>query len=383
MIDRSDLQQIIRDTLERSRVVALIGPRQCGKTTLARQFVSPSSVNYFDLEDPFSLARLDQPVLALQDLNGLVVIDEIQRRPELFPTLRVLADRTPLPARFLILGSASPELLRQSSESLAGRISILTMSGFSLAEVGREAQNQLWRRGGFPLSFTAPSEEASLEWRKDFVRTFLERDIPQFGFNIPPTSLFRFWSLLAHYHGQIWNATEAARALNVGDNTARRYVDLLQDLFMVRLLQPWHANLGKRQVKSPKVYLRDTGLLHYLLGIRTEQELYLHPRSGASWEGFAIEETIRAVQPDEAYFWATHSGAELDLLLIKNGRRIGVECKRVDAPRLTPSMRTALADLELSELLVVYPGPHPYPLTEQIRAIPLANLAENSADLFK
>lgn len=383
VIDRTELKQTVQNTLGRSRVVALIGPRQCGKTTLACQFVSPSSINYFDLEDPFSLARLDQPMTALQDLRGLVVIDEIQRRPDLFPVLRVLADRTPLPARFLILGSASPELLRQSSESLAGRISIIPMSGFSLAEVGKEAQNQLWRRGGFPLSFTAFSEEASLEWRKDFVKTFLERDIPQFGFNIPSTSLFRFWSLLAHYHGQIWNAAEAARALSVGESSARRYVDLLQDLFMVRLLQPWYANLGKRQVKSPKVYIRDTGLLHYLLGIRTEKELLLHPRSGASWEGYVIEETIKAVLPDEVNFWATHSGAELDLLLIKNGRRIGVECKRVDAPRMTPSMRTAVHDLELSKLLVIYPGLYPYPLDEIIYAIPLSSLADKSINLLE
>jgi predicted AAA+ superfamily ATPase len=378
MIERTALKQTIQERLERSRVVALIGPRQCGKTTLARQFVSPSSVNYFDLEDPFSLARLDQPITALQDLQGLVVIDEVQRRPDLFPILRVLADRTPLPARFLILGSASPELLRQSSESLAGRISIITMSGFSLAEVGKEAQNQLWRRGGFPLSFIASTEESSLEWRKDFVSTFLERDIPQFGFKIPSSSLFRFWSLLAHYHGQIWNAAEAARALSVGESTARRYVDLLQDLFMVRLLQPWYANLGKRQVKLPKVYIRDTGLLHYLLGIRTEQELLLHPRSGASWEGYVIEETIKAILPDEIYFWGTHSGAELDLLLFKNGKRIGVECKRVDAPRMTPSMRTAFNDLELSRLFVIYPGPHPYPLDENIQAFPLSGLADRS-----
>jgi hypothetical protein len=383
MIERPGLAQTIQATLERSRVAVLIGPRQCGKTTLARQFVAPSSVNYFDLEDPFSLARLDQPMTALQDLRGLVVIDEIQRRPELFPILRVLADRTPLPARFLILGSASPELLRQSSESLAGRISIITMSGFSLAEVGVEAQNQLWRRGGFPLSFTAPNEKSSLDWRKDFVRTILERDIPQFGFNIPSTSLFRFWSLLAHYHGQIWNAAEAARVLSVSESTSRRYVDLLQDLFMVRLLQPWHANLGKRQVKSPKVYIRDTGLLHYLLSIRTEQELLLHPRSGASWEGFVIEEVVKAVLPDEAYFWATHSGAELDLLLIKNGRRIGVECKRVDAPRLTPSMHTAVNDLELSKLFVVYPGLHPYPLSESVFAFPLSGLAQGPIQLLE
>jgi hypothetical protein len=382
MIARTVLQETIQSALDRSRVVALIGPRQCGKTTMARLFVPSDSINYFDLEDPLSLTRLDQPMTALQDLRGLVVIDEVQRRPDLFPIVRVLVDRTPLPARFLILGSASPDLLRQSSESLAGRISIITMSGFNLAEVGAAAQNQLWRRGGFPLSFTAASEETSLEWRKDFVRTFLERDIPQFGFNIPSTSLFRFWSLLAHYHGQIWNNAEAARTLNVGEATARRYVDMLQDLFMVRLLQPWYANLSKRQVKTPKIYFRDSGLLHYLLGIRSEKELLLHPRSGASWEGFAIEEVIKAILPDEVYFWATHSGAELDLLLIKNGQRIGVECKRVDAPRLTPSIRTAYKDLELAKLLVIYPGPHPYPLDKNIQAFPLASLAERPVNLY-
>ena len=383
MIARVALKNTIQHKLETNRVVALIGPRQCGKTTIARQFVAPTSPNYFDLEDPFSLARLDQPMTTLQDLQGLVVIDEIQRRPELFPVLRVLSDRTPLSTRFLILGSASPELLRQSSESLAGRISIIQMSGFSLAEIGVESQNVHWRRGGYPLSFTAPSEETSLEWRKDFVRTFLERDIPQFGFNIPSTSLFRFWSLLAHYHGQVWNVAEAARTLNVGETTARRYIDLLQDLFMVRLLQPWHANLGKRQVKTPKVYIRDTGLLHYLLGIRTEQELLLHPRSGASWEGYVIEEIIRATSPDEAYFWGTHSGAELDLLLIKDGKRIGIECKRMDAPRLTPSMRAAITDLELNKLLVIYPGPHSYALAENIRTVPLTSLAGKPESLLE
>jgi len=375
MIDRARLKQTLQRKIEANRVVALVGPRQCGKTTLAREFVLPGSVNYFDLEDPLSLARLDQPVTALQDLTGLVVIDEVQRRPDLFPVLRVLVDRTPLPTRFLILGSASPELLHQSSESLAGRISILSMSGFSLEEVGAQVQNTLWRRGGFPLSFLAPSEEASLEWRRDFVHTFLERDIPQFGFSIPSTSLFRFWSLLAHYHGQVWNAAEAARTLNLSEGTIRRYVDLLQDLFMVRLLQPWYANLGKRQVKSPKVYIRDTGLLHVLLGIRTEQELLLHPRSGASWEGFVIEEVIKAAYPDESYFWGTHSGAELDLLLIKDGKRIGVECKRVDAPRLTPSMQAAMKDLELSALLVIYPGSKSYPLDEGVKTVPLSSLA--------
>jgi len=309
---------------------------------------------------------------ALQDLRGVVVIDEIQRRPDLFPILRVLSDREPLPARFLILGSASPALLRQSSESLAGRITIIPMSGFGLEEVGTDSQNKHWGRGGFPLSFLANTDKGSLEWRKDFVSTFLERDVPQFGVKIPSTSLFRFWSIAAHYHGQIWNVAEAARSLNIGETTARRYMDLLQDLFMIRQLQPWYANLGKRQVKSPKIYFRDTGLLHYLLGIKSEDELALHPRMGASWEGYVIEEIIKSTRPDEVYFWGTHSGAELDLLLIKDNKRIGVECKRMDAPKLTPSMRTAMVDLELGKLAVVYPGAQPYSLAEGIMVLPLA-----------
>jgi uncharacterized protein len=383
MIPRTRLKNTIQLNLDRNRVVALIGPRQCGKTTLAREFVDPSSVNYFDLENPPNLARLDNPMLALQDLQGLVVIDEVQRRPELFPVLQVLVDRTPLPARFLVLGSASPVLLHQASESLAGRIAIMRMMGFSLEEVGKDAQNTLWRRGSFPLSFTSETEETSLEWRQNFINTFLERDIPQFGFNIAASSLFRFWSLLAHYHGQVWNAAEAARALNVGETTARRYLDILQDLFMVRVLQPWYANVGKRQVKSPKIYFRDPGLLHLLMGIRTEKDLLLHPRNGASWEGFAIEETIRALEPDEVFFWATHSGAELDLLLLKDGRRFGVECKRVDAPRLTPSMRIASATLELSKLLVIYPGILPYPLDDKTQVVPLASLVENPTSLLE
>jgi len=377
MIDRTKILGEVRDALQRNRVVALIGPRQCGKTTLARQIVPPDSVNYFDLENPVSLARLDEPMTALQDLHGTVVIDEVQRRPNLFPILRVLADREPLPAHFLILGSASPDLLRQSSESLAGRITIITMSGFSLEEVGTENQRKHWHRGGFPRSYLSDEDAESFEWRRDFVLTFLERDVPQFGIQIPSTSLFRFWSVLAHYHGQIWNVAETARTLNIGETTARRYMDLLQDLFMVRQLQPWYANLGKRQVKSSKLYFRDTGLLHYLLGIKSEGELVLHPRIGASWEGYVIEEIIKALRPDEVYFWATHSGAELDLLLIKDQKRIGVECKRMDAPKLTPSMRTAMQDLVLEKLIVVYPGAQPYPLADGIIALPLAQIATN------
>ncbi|MBM3181372.1 MAG: ATP-binding protein [Chloroflexi bacterium] len=377
MIDRTNLRKEVKSALQRSRVVALIGPRQCGKTTLARQIVSPDSSNYFDLENPVSLTRLDEPMTTLQDLRGTIVIDEIQRRPDLFPILRVLSDRDPLPARFLILGSASPALLRQSSESLAGRITIIPMSGFSMEEVGIENQNKHWGRGGFPLSFLANTDKESLEWRKDFVSTFLERDVPQFGIKIPSTSLFRFWSVAAHYHGQIWNAAEAARTLNISENTARSYMDLLQDLFMIRQLRPWFANLGKRQVKSPKIYFRDTGLLHYLLGIKSEDELALHPRMGASWEGYVIEEIIKSTRPDEVYFWATHSGTELDLLLIKDNKRIGVECKRMDAPKLTPSMRAAMTDLELDKLVVVYPGSQPYTLAEGITVVPLTKAVQS------
>lgn len=370
------LSQRISVSLARSRAVALIGPRQCGKTTLARQFVPMESANYFDLEDPVSLARLDQPMTALQGLHGLVVIDEIQRRPDLFPVLRVLCDHTPLPARFLILGSASPDLLRQSSESLAGRLETVTMSGFSLAEVGVDMQAPHWLRGGFPLAFLAGSDEDSAAWRKSFVQTFLERDLPQFGINIPAQTLLRFWTMLAHYHGQVWNAAELARSLGVSEPTVRRYLDVLTGLFMVRQLQPFHANLAKRQVKACKVYFRDSGILHHLLGIRSEHDLLLHPKLGASWEGYAVEETLNAIAPDEAYFWGTHNGAELDLMLVKNGRRVGVECKRLDAPRLTPSMRIALDDLALDHLVVIYPGVRAYSLAERVTVTPLTQLVQ-------
>ena len=374
MLTRNATMQSIETALARSRVTALIGPRQCGKTTLARQLVAPDSLNYFDLEDPISLARLDQPMTALAGLTGLVVIDEIQRRPELFPVLRVLADRTPLPARFLILGSAAPELLRQSSESLAGRLEIIRMSGFSLADVGRDQQALHWLRGGFPCSYLAASDTDSLAWRKNFALTLVERDIPQLGIGIPAQALLRFWTMLAHYHGQVWNAAPPARSLGVSEPTVRRYLDLLEGVFMVRQLQPWHANLKKRQVKAPKIYLRDSGLLHHLLGIRSDEDSLAHPGCGASWEGYVIEEALNALQPDEAWFWATHGGAELDLLMIKNGKRIGLECKRADAPRITPSMKIAMTDLELDRLLVVYPGSRRYPLAECIEALPLAEL---------
>lgn len=379
MIQRSAYIQTIQTALQRSRVTALVGPRQSGKTTLARQFVDPDSSNYFDLEDLTSIARLQEPMTALRDLHGIVVIDEIQRRPDLFPILRVLSDRNPLPAKFLILGSASPETIRSSSESLAGRVETIPVNGFSLSEVGSASLPTHWLRGGFPLSFLANSEVDSLAWRKNFIQMLLERDLPQWGIRIPAASLLRFWTMLAHYHGQIWNNAEPARSLGVSEPTVRSYLDILEGVFMMRVLQPWHANLKKRQVKAPKIYFRDTGLLHYLLGIRSELDLHTHPKSGASWEGYAIEEILKATAPDEAYFWATHGGAELDLLLLKDGHRIGVECKRVDAPRLTLSMRTAMQDLELDRLFVVYPGPLAYPIAEKISALPINLLADSAS----
>lgn len=382
MLPRTHLLDRIHQALKRSRVVALLGPRQCGKTTLARQIVPAGALEYFDLEDPRDLARLDEPLSSLESLRGIVVIDEIHRRPDLFPVLRVLVDRTPLPARFVILGSASPDLLRQSSQSLAGRIERVPMGGFTLEETGIAAQSRHWLRGGFPLSFLAEDDEASFRWRQEFVQTFLDRDVPQLGFAASATTMHRFWSMVGHYHGQIWNAAEPARSLGIGETTVRRYLDLLCDLFMVRSLPAWHANLKKRQVKSPKVYFRDTGLLHYLLGVTTEADLLRHPKCGASWEGYVIEEIFRATEPDLAHFWATHQGAELDLLLVVRGARYGVECKRVDAPRLTPSMRIALEDLQLERIAVVYPGFRRYSLAERVEVVPLAEVAAGLGGLF-
>lgn len=375
MIERPRLLSALRTALRRSPVVALIGPRQCGKTTAARWIVEPSSPRYFDLEDPASLARLTEPMTALGPLRGVVVIDEIQRRPELFPVLRVLADRRPLQARFLILGSASPALLRQSSETLAGRLETITLAGFCLDELGDRAVGRHWRRGGFPPAYLARSEADSVRWREQFVRTFLERDLPQLGVSIAAPTLLRFWSMLAHVHGSLWNAADPARSLGLSQPTVRHYLDLLTSVFMVRQLPPWHENLAKRQVKAPKVYIRDTGLLHALLGIRSEQNLQRHPKLGASWEGYAIEEVLKLVEPDDSYFWATHGGAELDLLIFKNGRRYGIEVKHQDAPTLTASMRTALADLRLEHLTVLYPGSRDYALAERVTVVPLASLA--------
>jgi len=376
MIERKYWQQRVTQSLSRSKIVVLAGPRQCGKTTLARQFVSELSANYFDLEDPLSLARLDEPVTALSALVGLIVIDEVQLRPDLFPVLRVLADRREFKGQFLILGSASGQLLRQSSESLAGRSETLTLRGFDLQELGLEALQQHWLRGSFPLSFLAKKEADSLTWRKNFIDSLLQRDFPMWGVRVAATTLWRFWSMLSHYHAQIWNAAEFARAMGVGESTVRRYLDLLSDAFMVRQLQPWHANIRKRQVKSPKVYIRDSGLLHQLLGIGDQSNLLTHPKLGASWEGYVIEEVIAAERAGEAYFWATHQGAEIDLLLKHGNGLRGVECKRTDAPKMTPSIRSALEDLELESVAIVYPGNKRFRLAEKVEAVPLAAVVE-------
>jgi len=374
VLKRTSLLHKIKQALKRSRVVGLIGPRQSGKTTLARQFVSEKSANYFDLEDRLSLTRLDQPMIELANLKKLVVIDEIQRLPDLFTVLRVLADRRPSPARFLILGSASPEFLRQSSETLAGRIEFIELTPFALTEVSSTKHTKHWLRGGFPLSFLARSEKDSFLWRQNFIKTFIERDLGQMGIGVTPASLSRFYSMLAHYHGNIWNAAEPARSLGVNETTVRRYLDLLAGVFMVRQLKPWHANLRKRQVKSPKVYVRDSGILHLLLNITTQKDLYNHIKYGASYEGYVIEEILRRVKHDEAYFWATHGKAELDLLLLHKNKKYGFEIKRADAPKLTPSMRIAYAALELDSLTVVYPGDKSYRLATNITVKPFLEI---------
>lgn len=373
---RRRLLDSLRVALERRPIVVLTGPRQCGKTTLARQFLDPGEPTYFDLEDPRTRAFLEEPMTALEPLTGLVVIDEVQRAPDLFPLLRVLADRRPLPARFLILGSASGALLRQSSESLAGRVEYVRMGGFTLDELGSEYAEALWRRGGLPEALLAADEDDSVRWRRDFIDTLVERDLPQWGVRVSSTALRRFWAMAAHYHGQIWNHAEPARALGVSEPTVRSYLDLLTDALVLRQLQPWHANLGKRQVKSPKVYVRDTGLLHQLLGIENQAALFHHPKIGASWEGFAIEQVLATEAHAEAAFWATHQGAEIDLLLRRGDKLYGVECKRADAPRMTPSIRIALEDLGLEQIAVVYPGTRRYTLADRVQAVPLSALAE-------
>jgi hypothetical protein len=374
MIERPELLAQVEYGLEHSPVTAILGPRQCGKTTLAREVGRRQSAAYFDLEDPQDQARLANPQLVLEALRGVVILDEIQRRPELTMLLRVLADRRPLPCRFIVLGSASPDLMRQASDSLAGRIHFVDMSGFTLGEVGVEQRDRLWLRGGFPLSFLAENDEASHQWRLTFARTFLERDLPQLGVQIPAETLRRFWTMLAHYHGQLWNGSEIGGSLGVTHHTTRKYLDLLTGAYMVRQLQPWFENVGKRVVKSPKVYVRDSGLLHALLGIPDWAVLQGHPKLGASWEGFVIEQILSWAGERNAYFWATHSRAELDLLVLAKGKRWGFEIKYQDAPTITKSMRIAMQDLKLERLWVVYPGKTGYPMDENIECVTLADL---------
>jgi len=371
LIRRPDLIQKLQSSIRHNPITALLGPRQCGKTTLARLFERGKKHAYFDLESPLDMARLENPVRALEGLKGFIVIDEIQRRPELFQYLRVLADRRPLPARFLILGSASFELIRRSSESLAGRIGFVDMEGFSLAEVGVEKLQRLWFRGGFPKSFLAKSEAQSTLWRENFIRTFLEQDLPQIGVRIPSLTLRRFWSMVAHYHGQLWNGSEIGASLGIAHTTSRQYLDLLTGTFVLRQIPPWFQNAGKRVVKSPKVYIRDSGLLHSLLRISNFRNLEEHPKLGASWEGFVLEQILNCSGDRDAYFWATHAGAELDLMLIRKGKRWGVEIKYADAPTLTKSMRIAKKDLGLAHLWVVYPGKQSYPLDKGVDCVAL------------
>ncbi len=374
MIHRLAYLERLDRALKRNPVVALLGPRQCGKTTLAHQLVSNRTASFFDLEKQSDRARLAEPELALQRLKGLIVIDEIQRMPELFAVLRPLADRLEQPAQFLILGSADPHLIRGVSESLAGRIAFVDMGGLTLAEVGADHLQTLWLRGGFPRSYLAPDDEASVEWREDFIRTFLERDIPQLGIRVPAESLRRFWMMVAHYHGELWNASELARSLGVSQTAVRHYLDILSGAYMIRQLPPWWENLGKRQYRSPKIYLRDSGIFHRLQAIDEERQLMTHPKLGASWEGFALEQVLERVGARQCFFWRTHAGAELDLLFFRGGRRFGVEFKYSGAPAMTKSLHIALSDLKLERVWIVHAGERAYPVHDRVDALPIGQL---------
>jgi predicted AAA+ superfamily ATPase len=376
MIRRPDSLARLATATRRAPVTALLGPRQCGKTTLAREFARNRRATFFDLESQPDLRRLQNPELVLGAERGLVVLDEIQARPELFAVLRVLSDRPRSPARFLVLGSASPDIVRGASETLAGRVEFVELGGFDLSETGSRAWERLWLRGGFPRSWLARSNDDSRAWREGLIRTFLERDVPQLGITIPAPTMRRFWTMLAHYHGQTWNASVIAGSMGMSDKTVRSYLDILTGTFMVRPLQPWHENLGKRQVKAPKVFLRDSGLLHSLLDIGDRSSLLANPRAGASFEGFVIEQVLRVAQPAQAFFWGTYAGAELDLCFVHGGKRHGIEVKFSEAPAPTRSMRTAIQDLALDHLWVVHAGEDRFPMEEKITAWPVGDLAD-------
>ncbi|MCX5894489.1 MAG: ATP-binding protein [Proteobacteria bacterium] len=376
MIKRGiDLRQI-KKLIESFPVVAMIGPRQCGKTTIAKEIVHD---HYFDLENPRDIAKLEQPQLALEDLEGLIVIDEIQRKPEIFTLLRYLVDNRPK-QKYLILGSASGSLMKQSSESLAGRIGYFHLGGFRISDIkhSREGMKKLWLRGGLPRSYIAATDEQSLLWRENYITTFLEKDIPQLGINIPAKTLRRFWIMLSHYHGQIINFSELGRSFGISDVTVRKYMDILEGTFMVRVLQPWYVNMGKRLVKRPKVYLRDSGIFHSLMAIESREQLLTHNKLGASWEGFALECVCGSIgkRAEEMYFWRTHAGSELDLFWQHGGKSWGVEFKHVDAPHLTKSMEIAIEDLHLAHLWVIYPGTDQYKLSKKITVLPLKDIPD-------
>jgi uncharacterized protein len=376
MIQRPSRIKALEKALNRTPVVSLLGPRQCGKTTLAKIFEKKFNTAFFDLESSQDLQRLQNPELILGALEGLVIIDEIQEKPELFKTLRVLVDKPDRRNKFLILGSASPHIIKNVSETLAGRTEFVELSGFNFIETDKSNIQDLWIRGGFPLSYLASSTEESISWREAFIQTFLERDIPQLGFKIPAAAMRRFWTMLAHYHGQTLNASEIGRSLGVTDKTIRTYLDILTGTFMMRQLQPWYENLSKRQVKAPKIYFRDSGLLHQLLTVTDMHNLLGHPKLGASWEGFAMEQTIQILKPGEVYYWATYSGAELDLMFFKGGKKYGIEFKFNEAPKLTKSMRIACDDLKLEHLWIVYPGEHTYPVEKNISVLPLSCITD-------
>lgn len=382
VVRRASKAEAVLQGIRSSPVTALMGPRQCGKTTLARQIARGMKAVYFDLENPRDIMALAQPMSALERLKGLVVIDEVQRKPELFEILRVLADRHPLPSRFLVLGSASPVLQKRTSESLAGRIHFVEMGGFTLMELKQRPIERLWVRGGMPRSYLAPTEKGSIDWRESFMTTFLERDIPQMELRIPAVTLRRFWTMVAHYHGQTWNGSSVGASLGMSHVTARHYLDILTGAYMVRQIQPWFLNAGSRLVKAPKIYIRDSGILHALLNLASFRDLESHPKLGASWEGFIIEQILGITGDRDAYYWATYSGGEIDLVFVRRGKKWGFEFKYGDAPAMTKSIHSAIEELGLERVWVVYPGNRPYVLHKLVEVIPVAGLPKALATMM-